>query len=400
MNGMVSPRLIVRRLSGAEGSRRFLAALCLALVCLVPADTARPKRSTSKPTSKRAAVSQLKSIAVKKKVVRQKARAARLRKATYTEQLADTRRQLSTTRRRIDTATGRLHATERNLAQARSNLKIVRSRLASRHALLKRRLVAYQRHGMVSFASVIFRSTSYWDFLSRTHLVNRLVHYDTRLVQSIKEDEREHVLWTTRLSERSREQRELLAYLHKERQRRNELSAQQASEVIAAGHEQRLYEAQLEELDRNSNEITNFLRRLEASPSGRKRISRPFSGGLGLPTRGYITSRFGMRFHPILHRYKLHTGVDIAAPTGTPVFAAAAGEVVHAGYWGAYGNAVIIDHGGGVTTLYGHLSRINCRVGATVNKGQHVGAVGNTGWSTGSHLHFEKRRNGQPVSPM
>ncbi|NMC81398.1 MAG: M23 family metallopeptidase, partial [Armatimonadetes bacterium] len=110
--------------------------------------------------------------------------------------------------------------------------------------------------------------------------------------------------------------------------------------------------------------------------------------------------RFGMRFHPILHRYKLHTGVDIAAPTGTPVFAAAAGEVVHAGYWGAYGNAVIIDHGGGVTTLYGHLSRINCRVGATVNKGQHVGAVGNTGWSTGSHLHFEKRRNGQPVSPM
>jgi murein DD-endopeptidase MepM/ murein hydrolase activator NlpD len=107
-----------------------------------------------------------------------------------------------------------------------------------------------------------------------------------------------------------------------------------------------------------------------------------------------------MRYHPIVGRYKLHTGVDIACSIGTPIHAAAAGVVILAGTDRAYGNLVMIDHGGGVTTLYGHQSRLAVSTGATVKKGQIIGYSGNTGWSTGPHCHFEVRKHGVPVNPL
>lgn len=107
-----------------------------------------------------------------------------------------------------------------------------------------------------------------------------------------------------------------------------------------------------------------------------------------------------MRFHPILKKTKLHTGVDFACPSGTSVKAAASGTVIMAGWMGAYGNAVVIDHGGGVSTLYGHNSRVACRAGQEVKQGQVIAYSGSTGWSTGPHCHFEVRRNGVPVNPF
>jgi len=96
---------------------------------------------------------------------------------------------------------------------------------------------------------------------------------------------------------------------------------------------------------------------------------------------------------------KFHTGIDISAPSGSRIIAAAKGTVILAGWYGAYGNAVVIDHGGGITTLYGHMSSIGVNVGANLAKGDYVGAVGSTGLSTGPHLHFEVSSNGDVVSP-
>jgi murein DD-endopeptidase MepM/ murein hydrolase activator NlpD len=96
----------------------------------------------------------------------------------------------------------------------------------------------------------------------------------------------------------------------------------------------------------------------------------------------------------------MHTGLDIAAPTGTPIASAGGGEVIFAGRKGGYGNAVIIDHGHGKTTLYGHMSRIQVRMGQVVKRGQLVGNVGSTGFSTGPHLHYEVRQNGTPINPL
>jgi murein DD-endopeptidase MepM/ murein hydrolase activator NlpD len=121
---------------------------------------------------------------------------------------------------------------------------------------------------------------------------------------------------------------------------------------------------------------------------------------LSRPVPGAITSGFGYRMHPIFHVRKLHTGVDMHAGMGESIKAAAAGTVVFAGWRGGYGKCVIIDHGGGLATLYAHQSEILVSVGQVVKRGVVIGKVGSTGYSTGPHLHFEVRVNGTPVDPV
>ncbi|MGF1603441.1 MAG: peptidoglycan DD-metalloendopeptidase family protein [Thermosynechococcaceae cyanobacterium] len=125
----------------------------------------------------------------------------------------------------------------------------------------------------------------------------------------------------------------------------------------------------------------------------------PGSGQFQMPASGPITSGFGYRVHPVLGRGRLHAGMDIGVPTGTPIYAAEAGTVITAGWNGGYGNCVIIDHGGGLTTLYGHASELYVTAGQSVQRGQPIAAVGSTGLSTGPHLHFEVRVNGTPTDP-
>jgi murein DD-endopeptidase MepM/ murein hydrolase activator NlpD len=117
------------------------------------------------------------------------------------------------------------------------------------------------------------------------------------------------------------------------------------------------------------------------------------------PLEGRIGSRFGPRLHPILGFVRMHHGVDVGARTGTPVRAAGPGKVIRAGNAGAYGNLVAIDHGDGSETRYAHLSKTLVETGATVRRGEVIGEVGNTGLSTGPHLHFELRVDGSPVDP-
>lgn len=113
-----------------------------------------------------------------------------------------------------------------------------------------------------------------------------------------------------------------------------------------------------------------------------------------------LATGFGKRRHPLLEYVKMHTGIDWAAPVGTPVIAAGGGQVVSAGYEGPYGNRVLIDHGGGWHSLYAHLSRISVQEGACVATGAQIGAVGNTGLTTGPALHFEVRQGDSAVDPL
>lgn len=123
------------------------------------------------------------------------------------------------------------------------------------------------------------------------------------------------------------------------------------------------------------------------------------TGGLAWPVRGRATSEFGPRVHPVTGAHRDHLGLDIAAPTGTPITAAAAGTVTFAGPRGGYGNVVIIDHGGGLETRYAHQHTIAVTAGQTVGARERIGTVGSTGLSTGPHLHFEVRRGGTAVDP-
>jgi murein DD-endopeptidase MepM/ murein hydrolase activator NlpD len=138
----------------------------------------------------------------------------------------------------------------------------------------------------------------------------------------------------------------------------------------------------------------------ESDSSADTTDSSESSGDLLRPVDAPITSGFGYRTHPVLGTERLHTGIDFGASEGTPIVAAADGTVESAGYLGGYGNAVIIDHGGDEATLYAHQSRLAVSAGAEVSRGQLIGYVGSTGLSTGPHLHFELRINGEPVDPM
>lgn len=128
-------------------------------------------------------------------------------------------------------------------------------------------------------------------------------------------------------------------------------------------------------------------------------ILPPGTGQLMYPTIGPVTSNFGWRTHPILGTERFHAGIDFGADFGSLIYASAQGRVIYADWYGGYGNAVIIDHGNGMTTLYGHCSELYVKDGDAVVKGQPIAAVGSTGFSTGPHLHFELRANGEPTDP-
>jgi murein DD-endopeptidase MepM/ murein hydrolase activator NlpD len=134
------------------------------------------------------------------------------------------------------------------------------------------------------------------------------------------------------------------------------------------------------------------VRRTVASPRSASSVS--IARGFVWPARGTLRSRFGWRWR------RHHDGIDIAAAHGTPIYAAKAGRVIFAGWYYGYGRTVILDHGNGVTTLYGHASRLVVRVGDHVDAGQLIAHVGSTGYSTGPHLHFEIRVNGRPLNPL
>lgn len=138
---------------------------------------------------------------------------------------------------------------------------------------------------------------------------------------------------------------------------------------------------------------------LEAELAARGSAGEKPSGPLARPVPGPVTSPFGYRIHPIFGTRKLHTGWDLSAAAGSPIVAAADGVVVSAGVRGGYGNATVIDHGGGLATLYAHQSSMAVSSGQSVSRGQVIGYVGCTGYCTGAHLHFEVRVGGAPVDP-
>lgn len=166
------------------------------------------------------------------------------------------------------------------------------------------------------------------------------------------------------------------------------------------------WQGKVDELAAADAELTKFIREQEAAAAaaagGGSTAPAPGSSsvsGFQWPVNGGVSSGFGYRVHPIYGTRRLHAGLDISGGSGTPIAAAKSGTVLSAGWRGGYGNAVVISHGGGITTLYAHQSRMNVSSGQQVGRGDIVGWVGSTGASTGPHLHFEVRVNGSAVNP-
>jgi murein DD-endopeptidase MepM/ murein hydrolase activator NlpD len=226
---------------------------------------------------------------------------------------------------------------------------------------------------------------------------SKLVANDRQLLTDI-ESQKIQIAQKTRDLER---QRDLAVKLQTQAASASaELEKKKSQQSEALDQNQKAQQAAFDEvyrLEAESKAMTERIRKLQAAQSGKG------NGTISTwPVPGYyvISSPFGWRTHPITRKQSMHTGTDIVAPTGTQMRAAGAGVVVIAGWGGAYGNMIVIDHGGGISTLYGHGSRLDVREGQSIQANQVIGAVGSTGWSTGAHLHFEVREGGNPIDPL
>jgi murein DD-endopeptidase MepM/ murein hydrolase activator NlpD len=342
----------------------------------------------------------LDEIAREKERVREKLRGVKQRQRRVSRQLADLDGRLNRAEVRLDRVVQSASRTESELARAVREYKAAEGRLAGHRGSVGDRLVAIYQRGEVRPIEVLLQSASFADFANRLYLLNHVIARDAQLLEEFETARAEADARRCELNERAQSLARLREKIATERRRTSaerNLTERKKRDLL---RDRAAWERALAELEEDSREIEAMLQRLQQTPEGQARLAKPWTGELQWPLKGRITSPFGYRRHPIYRVRKMHTGIDIAAPSGTAIRAAGAGEVVHAGRWGGYGKCVIIDHSGGVATLYAHCSSLAVTKGQAVREGQVIANVGSTGLSTGPHLHFEVRRGGRPVDPM
>ncbi|WP_227872156.1 murein hydrolase activator EnvC family protein [Paenibacillus albus] len=310
------------------------------------------------------------------------------------QQINDVSTQLSNVQTQIDT-------TESNLQQAGTDLEAAEKRLNTRDKLLKSRIRLMYTNGMVSYLDVLLSATSFGDFIDRMDSLRSILSQDQDILENHKKDKATIEAKKKEIEKSLGEVKQMygkLADYHdllKEKENEKEVMVQKYSEQAE----------ELEEISDDQEEmLIKLAKKVSELESQKRKIKVYYTGGkLGMPLQAswHLSSPFGYRIHPISGKRKLHTGMDMAAPKGTSIYAAESGIVLVAQWMGEYGNCVIIDHGGGLWTIYGHIRNggIMVEKGQSVKRGQKIAEVGSTGNSTGNHLHFEVRKNEEAVNP-
>ncbi|NLI91075.1 MAG: peptidoglycan DD-metalloendopeptidase family protein [Peptococcaceae bacterium] len=269
--------------------------------------------------------------------------------------------------------------------------------LEARQQTLRKRVRSIYEVGQVSYLEVVFQSTNISDFISRVEYMGSLVENDQNILSDIRTQKKDLDNKKLELIAKVDEAQKLKDQAEAARVYLNDSKSKKEVALAENKKDQEDLIIQIDKLEKDSKELESKIRELQKNnPGGVKGSVSVWPA----PGYWYITSPFGYRVHPITRQYKLHTGVDIGAPYGARIISAGAGVVIFSGWYGAYGNAVIIDHGNGISTLYGHMSSRAVSANQTLAPGQTIGYVGSTGWSTGPHLHFEVRKDGVPTSPM
>lgn len=264
--------------------------------------------------------------------------------------------------------------------------------------LLEKRLVTLYEEGETSYLDVLLNSKNIVDFISKYYLIGQIAEYDTELLENIKKEKEEIENLENILTEKQEKLKEIKTEEEKS------LVALENAKLVKNSYMSELTKEELalqEKLDVYKTEVTKLDLQILSLTIGENIDSEYIGGEFAWPTPGYttITSPFGMRLHPILKVYRLHNGMDIGAPYGASIVAVNSGVVTTASNLSAYGETVIIDHGGGICSLYAHGSEILVEVGDIVEKGDLIMKVGSSGLSTGAHLHLGISVNGTYVDP-
>ena len=350
---------------------------------------------------------------------------SRLEQENWQQVIEDVSAKLKQIQADLDAANARLQSIQTKqaeinaqIAQTQNEIVKMEAYLKTRQDVLNRRVRAIYMHGQLNYLEVILGANSFRDFANRVELLKRVIRSDYNLILEIQKQKAAIEAKKAQLEEDKRQLDALAAEAEKTRQEIAKKKAEQ-QKVLDAAKSNKAAAAQMEQdLNAQLASVRNLIQqRLAAAEAARQAAQQQAAsddeggggsddnyvqgtGAMGWPCSGPITSPFGYRTHPIFGTTIFHAGIDIGVDYGTPIHAADSGVVVYSGWISGYGNAVIIDHGGGISTLYGHNQSLAVSEGQSVSKGSVIAYAGSTGNSTGPHCHFEVDVNGSPVNPM
>jgi len=289
-------------------------------------------------------------------------------------------------------AKSRLEQAESDLITAQQELDNINQIYNSAKVKVKERIYAMYVRGEQTYVDFFASSDNFAELLEKVQVSTYIKAQDESMLADLNEKRK---LMEEKEKNVATKKKEVAIWKNQVSITHNSnLSKQYAAETTLkkAAAEKELTESKYRELVQESSNIESMLRGRKSTVTGSNAIGN-------WPVQARISSEFGYRIHPISKSRRLHTGTDLAAPSGTPIKATGAGVVIHAGWRGGYGNTVMIDHGGNKVTLYAHMSSVSVKSGQQVSKGTVIGKVGSTGNSTGPHCHYEVRINGKPVNP-
>ncbi len=293
---------------------------------------------------------------------------------------------------------GQLDSVEDKISDNTELLQKTEADLKVKNKKLQQRVRDIYINGQISYVDVLFGAKDFADLMTRMDVLKRIIKHDYDLIMKVREEKATVENTRAQLEKDKAEAEVLVADAQAKKAKVEDKESEQQVLLDQAIYDRDTSERMYEEIMAASQEVANMIRRSHMSSAGYSGAPAG-AGGMIWPISGPITSEFGWRTHPIFGTARFHSGLDIGGDYGMPIYAAASGTVIYAGWISGYGNAVIIDHGGGVTTLYGHNDSLNVSEGENVAQGQVIAMCGSTGNSTGPHCHFEVRENGEPVSP-
>lgn len=306
-------------------------------------------------------------------------------------EIAQSQEELTKINQDVDTLMTQIQENEEKLNKVQSEVDKMQS-------LVDARVIAMYETPKLQYLEILLTSESFTEMLGNYYNLKDLIEYDSELLETAKNQRREIATTKKILAEKKQQVVKDKQTQQKKSQVLSNVKKTREYYLSKLSKEEQDLQAQIDEYNTQVAEIEAEIKMMALNSIGPDYMG----GAMTWPVPGYtsLTSLYGMRVHPITKAYKLHTGVDISAPMGATFVAAADGVVTKATFNKAYGNMVVIDHGGGVQTLYAHGSEILVQVGQQVTKGTQLLKVGSTGYSTGPHAHFEIRINGQTVDPL
>ena len=313
------------------------------------------------------------------------------------QQLQELDNQIAQSQEELNVINGQVQELMVQITENEQKLAKVQEEYNNIQGLLDARLIGMYEAPELQFLQVIFEAKNVTEFLSTYYAMKELAECDAELLSKVKQQKQDIETTQKILVEKKKQINQNKELQQKKNQVLANTKTIREYYISKLSEEEKQLQTQIDEYNYQVSSIEAEIRLLAQNS-----ISADYIGGTMLwPVPGYdsITSSYGMRVHPITGAYKLHTGIDIGAPLGTSFIASANGIVSKATFNKAYGNMVIIDHGGGVQTLYAHGNEILVQVGQIVSAGTEILKVGSTGYSTGPHAHFEIRINGQTVNP-